>query len=342
MNLRSLIFKLINALLCLVFLTGCSYQSFHYSATDPVRIDPLDKQKQGREFYGLGKGFVWSGCSAVNQQAIDDLLRQAQGAGYDAVSDLFWYDYQHGSWVKEPTCLTELGWLAGLIYTFWMPGATKVQVKATAIMKGAHSDLNDIFHSKTVGSELNNSEKIRQTHMPKLAVAQVLEAGMVVGVGLRVGHFVDHDTRWTATLKLETIFHDPPYRYCNRRRVQGWATLAVRRETFIGNSFYYGLGPAIQQQDWAYNSCECLDNSPDVSTHQPAVKKRLRQYGLIGVDAGIGNEWRSPFGLFGGCEWLGGFLGIKVWQRGDEFISGDNYPYRFIPRVVTCHLGYEF
>jgi len=335
--------KLIRVFGLIILLTGCSYQSFRYSATDPVRLDPVDHGELGPVFYGIGTGPMWSKCSTVNQEAVDNLLNQAKAAEYDAVTDLQWYDYKSAQWVKEPACLTEFGWITGMLYTFWAQKATMVRVKANGIKKASLTNPDNFFRAKTVGSNELTSEEVRQVDPRKFAIAPVFGPSLIVEIGLKFARFVDPNTRWAANLNFARILGDMSgHAGCGiRPSADGWEIFAVRREQFLGNSFYFGLGPAVQDQVWFWSGCDISTSSPNTSTQTTASKSRYWHYGLVGLDAGIGNEWRSSSGLFGGCEWFGGFVGMKVWQHGDEVTHGGNKPYRFTPRLLACHLGFE-
>ncbi len=319
-------------------LGGCGSQSFRYTVSEPIRLEPLDNQNSEKVFTAEGYGFIWSDCRTVNADAVDDLLGDAESKGYEAVADLKWYDYEKQKWLKEPTCRTEYGWLAGTLYTFWWPKATKVRVQARGINKAVSADSSskDIFKSKTLGEKEVLSSKSRKIHPNDTTLGLELMAGIpVLGAGVRAGHFFDADKRWGTNFELAIPVGE--HLSCGSY-VSGWATLATRFEHFLGNSFYYGIGPGIGYQRYL-SSCQNSYSSDDVSSTRTSGRW---SYGLVGIDVGLGNEWRSNSGLFGGCEWFGGFFGMPVVKNGEEVKDGTRMPLPFAPRILACYLGTAF
>ena len=87
-------------------------------------------------YSAIGRGYLWSSCRDVNIAALKDILAEARSDGFVGLENVRWYNYETGIWQRDPVCRVEYGWLAGLLYTFWWPAATKVHVQARGIDPG--------------------------------------------------------------------------------------------------------------------------------------------------------------------------------------------------------------
>lgn len=321
--------------ICLL-LEACGHQSFRFTATDSIKLEAAEQSFRGPIFYGEGSGPIWQACNLVNLEATEDLLEKAHLGGYEAVADIKWFDFDKETWVKRPTCRNEYGWIAGTLYTFWWPTATKVRVQARGIKPEDNSNGNSSIAAtspkNTVGEKELSSRAQRGAKLPT-TVAIELEGGLILGLGVKAGRFTDANVRWAANLELAVPWGETLG--CHAY-VDGWGTLAFRREQFLTDSFYFGLGPAFQHQRWHAN---CLSLG-SLSDSQQSGKWA---YETIGLDMGIGNEWLSSSGLMGGCEWVGGTFSTKVLRHGDELKEGGRtMPASFTGRILACHLGVAF
>ncbi len=317
-------------------LVGCGTQSFRYTVSDPISLEPTGNQVVEQVFAAEGHGYIWTDCSTANADAINDLLHKAEVKGYEWVADLSWYDYDAEKWIKEPTCRTEYGWLAGHFYTFWWPKATKVKVQAKGVRKEVLADSRgkDPAKSKVLGQNDLGSQHSRRLHPNASILGLELMPGVPFpweGVGVRVGRFITATKRWAANFELAVPAFEEPG--CDSY-TSGWGIIAARFEHFLGNSFYYGIGPGLSYQK------KCSQISRGSQSHGPESKRV--EYGLVGIDAGLGNEWRSTSGLFWGCEWFGGFMGKSIVKRGKGIIAGEKMPTLFEPRFFASYMGASF
>ncbi len=318
-----------------LFIFGCTTQSFRYTVAEPIRFEALDTDEaSGPNFFGEGHGFIWTDCRRANDDAINDLLAQAESKGYDAVSGLHWYNFEKQKWIKEPTCRAEYGWVAGL-YTFWWPKATKVKVQARGLKKEviATSSHRFLFKPVTLGLKELSSSRSRELHSNDLTIGVEIMAPVVAGAGVRVGRFVETDKRWAINFEFAGLMGD---RTGCSAYISNWHILSTRYEHFLGNSFYYGVGPGLSLQNFS----KCLGSS--VAENSPLQSDVRGSYSLVGVDFGLGNEWHYNSGLFGGCEWFGGFWGRPVKSEVDGIKEGDRKPMSFSPRILACYMGASF
>ncbi len=94
------------------------------------------------------------------------------------------------------------------------------------------------------------------------------------------------------------------------------------------------MGPGLSVEN--YKNC-------DYPTSIGAPEHNARwSYKLVGIDFGLGNEWRSSSGLMGGCEWVGVFWGRLVKSDGNEYRDGSKMPKAVLPRVLACYMGASF
>lgn len=338
-------------LVMILFLaTGCGHQSFQYTVAEPLRMEPFKGEGEGQEFEAEGQGYLWSDCRTVNQDAVDQLIDRAKAKGFTAVADFEWYDYTQGTWVKSPSCRTEYGWLLGLHATSWWPHATKVKVRGQGLHVENGAKVAGLFPTTSLGQQEPTSREIRKAnpHDTTVMLTHMNLAFFLVGAGVGVGHFVDPETRWTAALEgqIYPLIGGLGGSECIPRN-RGNTTFAARREKFVNNSFFYSIGPAIQTQ---YYNLECpyallrrIASRPDTSA-QDSVSEKSWQYGLVGADFGVGNEWRTKSGFFGGCEWIGAFAGVRVWKKGEVDQNGSRItmPIPVTARLLNCRVGMSF
>jgi hypothetical protein len=208
--------------------------------------------------------------------------------------------------------------------SFQQPGDKSLQVDPEK-----HTEI--LYPEEAVKSE-KSSQEIRRARPNNTAIGLKITGGIINGAGVEYSQFIRSDTRLTAN--FEAVFPMGEHLLCSTY-LSGWKTLSFRLEQFLSNSFYYGVGPGIQTQQFIANC--------DPGTYWPgASKPKKSEYGLVGIDAGIGNEWQSESGLYGGCEWAGIFLGAKVSQYGDDLNGHERKPWPITPRLLSCHLGLVF
>lgn len=343
-SIRSIVCHSIFFAATLLFVVGCAQQSFRYTVAEPVRLDPADSAKDSPVFYGEAHGFIWSDCMAVSAAAVDQMLERARAKGYEGVADLKWYNHASGQWNKEPNCRTEYGWAAGTLYTIWWPKATKVEVRARGVKAIAEAEKATFYRAKTIGNKEQTNAEMRSANPNDTFVGLGLVSGVVIGASVSAGKFVDANNRWTTSLEAVASFGKPMG--CGGHAA-GWGTLSLRKERFIGNSFYYGVGPAIQNQHYfslcSSESVAAPEESRDTGASSYGEGSSSRwEYGLVGADLGVGNEWRTSSGFFGGCEWVGAFVGVEVWKRGKEMNKGRHIPMGVTPRILSCRMGLSF
>jgi hypothetical protein len=184
----------------------------------------------------------------------------------------------------------------------------------------------------------------------------------LINASLHAGKYYDSNTRWAVnTEALGTMPRgssepsESPYCGPNAEKVissgldgnglLGWGTVSLRREKFISKNFYYGIGPAIQNHRY---HLEC--QSSGSSTTQDGFFRRTErttseytwEHALVGIDIGIGYESHDASLFFTKCEYLGGFVGAKVWERGKEPEYGPRIRNYVTPRLLLCGVGVLF
>lgn len=233
----------------------------------------------------------------------------------------------------------------GTVYTLWWPEATKVKVQARGLKTEAVADSvkKDLFKSKIIGRDeidLNSSES-RQLHPNDSTFALGFMSTVVVGANFRIGHFVEANKRWALNLEMAGPLHSNSNGNGNGNgNLSNWGILATRFEHFLGNSFYFGLGPGFSIQNFVYSG-SAMSNPTDSPKLKGAWSASISEV-LVGIDFGLGNEWRTSSGLIGGCEWFGGFWGRPVKREGNEYRDGTRMPMAFSPRVLACYMGSTF
>jgi hypothetical protein len=312
--------------------SGCAQSSFSYTIAEPVRLERAPGQEKRPVFAGEGTGNVWTACRAVNHEAMDEMLDAARAQGYPAVSDLEWYDFKRRRWGKAPACRTEYGWFATTIYLFWWPNATKVHVRGRG-MKLAEKPSAAVFSVKQVGEPEASDQEIRRREKHPMTVAASAMIGPYLGAGLSVGRFADEATRWSLAWEKASLFGD---RFSCDPYLADYDTVSLRQDVFLTRTFYLSAGPAVQRQRFL---SRCFDRGGAGGGFRPPSEQR-GELRLAGVDVGLGHEWRSLSGFYGGCEWVGGFFGVETSRDGDVGRRGSRRP--STARVLNCRLGLTF
>jgi hypothetical protein len=315
---------------------GCSQGTYRQVLEEPVHTAPrVELDEESFLFVeASGGGFLWSECARVGDDALKELYEKARAEGYDALTDVEWWDYRERAWTRVPQCRREWGWLSGTIYLAWWPAATKVRVRGKAVDRpvltkavAAKAPTARPFKAVGVGPVPmgRTSAEMRRVDDGPVLSAGVF-GGRTKGYDLRLG--LPEAVDWGFAVEVARTSECCDQVDGEERRVVGSTSVAMLGQWYFGNSFYLVAGPGVE--DRAYERVT-----------EERGRRAWRERTAV-LQLGVGNEWRTERGWVYGADWLvtsvpvyglGVTRGSGADARGNERLRGESLWKVFVWRV---------
>jgi hypothetical protein len=282
---------------CALVLPGCVHDHFQFQFQEPLELAELLENSPGEEISAEAYGYMWTPCPEVNQEAMAKLRTEMESRGKNTLVKLRWFDYGLEEFVDEPRCLTEYAWIAGTISTFWWYEATKISLKASAITTPETGP--ETYKRRTIGQPPLQGSQGRIKLANAYSVTGEVMAGLVFGLGLKFGRFLDTNSGISLRTGVQTYFGETQY----GPRLGDSTSVTLNYFRFLGETLKVQWGAGLAKNRWLnYSRINDGDN------------RRTKRWAdqVLGLDLALDNTWTLSSGLNFGVEWLGAFVPLKT------------------------------